>query len=86
MSGGVREPKDALSIAMRHANELLSKMNLSVDGAIARASDIFVDDGEIPYATFESNFYSFLYTRSALRSIHITSGIHRRGARNVRHW
>ena len=43
---------------MRHANELLSKMNLSVDGAIARASDIFVDDGEIPYATFESNFYS----------------------------
>ena len=30
---------------MRHGNELLSKMSLSVDGAIARASDIYVDDG-----------------------------------------
>lgn len=56
---GVREPQDALSIAMRHANELLSKTNLSVDGAIARASEIFVDNGgEIPYATFKPNFYS----------------------------
>ena len=56
---GVREPRDALSIAMRHANELMFKMNLSLDGAIARASAIFVDDGgEIPYATFEPNFYS----------------------------
>ena len=59
MCDGIREPQDALSIAMRHANELLSKMDLSVDGAIAHASNIFVDDaGEIPYATFEPNFYS----------------------------
>ncbi|KAL5489267.1 hypothetical protein EMCRGX_G018338 [Ephydatia muelleri] len=61
MCDGIREPQDALSIAMRHANELLSKMDLSVDGAIAHASNIFVDDaGEIPYATFEPNFYSVL--------------------------
>ena len=34
MCDGLREPQDVLSIAMRHANELLSKMDLSVDGAI----------------------------------------------------
>eukprot|EP00731_Ephydatia_muelleri_P016225 Em0009g649a len=52
MCDGVREPQTVLSIAMRLANELLSKMNLSVDGAIAHASDIFVDDDGEP------NFYS----------------------------
>ena len=44
MCDRTREPQDALSIAMRHANELLSKMDLSVDGAIAHASNKFVDD------------------------------------------
>ena len=41
-------------------------MDLSVDGAIAHASNIFVDDtGEIPYATFEPNFYSgWAHTRN----------------------
>ena len=68
MCDGIREPQDALSIAKRHANELLSKMDLSVDGAIAHASNIFVDDNgaiahasnifvddtdEIPYTIFE---------------------------------
>eukprot|EP00731_Ephydatia_muelleri_P018844 Em0011g884a len=59
MCDGIKEPQDALNITMRHANELLSKMDLSVDDAIAHASNIFVDGtGEIPYATFEPNFYS----------------------------
>ena len=57
MCDGAREPQDALSNAMRHVNDLLSKMNLSVDGAIDFASGICMDDGEIPYATFEPNLY-----------------------------
>ena len=40
---------------MRHANELLSKMDFSLHGAIAHASNMFVVEGsgEVPYTTFE---------------------------------
>ena len=63
---------------MRHANELLSKMDLSVDGAIAHASNIFVDDtGEIPYATFEPNFYSgWAHTRKNMHPELTSTVIH----------
>ena len=52
-----RESQDALSIAMRHTNELLSKMDFSLDGAIAHASNV-EGSGEVPYATFEPSFYT----------------------------
>ena len=54
MCDGKRQSQDALSIAMRHANELLSKMVFSLDGAIDHASNMFVVEGsgEVPYATF----------------------------------
>ena len=40
---------------MRHANELLSKMDFSLHGAIAHTSNMFVVEGsgEVPYTTFE---------------------------------
>ena len=54
MCDGKRESQDALSIALRHANELLSKMVFSLDGAIDHTSNMFVVEGsgEVPYATF----------------------------------
>ena len=57
MCGGAQQCLDALSIAMRHADKLLAQMNLTVPGAIDRASLIGMGD-EIPYSTFEPNFYS----------------------------
>lgn len=52
---GMMMNRDILSIAMRHANGLLAKMDFSVNGAIQRASNLFGD--ETSYATFEPNFY-----------------------------
>ena len=45
MRDGKRESQDALSRAMRHDNDLLSKMGFSLDGAIAHASNMFVVEG-----------------------------------------
>ena len=56
MYGGVVTPKDVLSNAMKHANELLSRMDFSVEGTVDPALKMF--DIAIPYATFESNFYA----------------------------
>ena len=50
MCGGVVTPKDVLSNAMKHANELLSRMDLLVEGSFDWASSMFVP--EITYATF----------------------------------
>ena len=57
---GKRESQDALSIATRHSNELLSKMDFSFDGAIAHASNMLVAEGsgDVPHATFEPSFYT----------------------------
>ena len=43
--------------AMRHAGKLLAQMNLTVSGAIDRASLIGSGD-EVGLANFEPNFYS----------------------------
>ena len=55
--GGEQQCQDALSNAMRHADKLLAQMNLTVSGAINRASHIGTSD-EVTFATFEPNFYS----------------------------
>ena len=57
--GGLHEPKDALSIAMKDANQLLAKMDFTIRGAIDQASSMFLMEGssEIPFASFEPNFY-----------------------------
>ena len=39
--GEVMESHDVLSNAMRHANEMLAKIDFSVDGAITQASNRF---------------------------------------------
>ncbi|KAL5484080.1 hypothetical protein EMCRGX_G020524 [Ephydatia muelleri] len=57
MCDGAQQCLDALSIAMRHADKRLAQMNLTVHGAIDRASFIGTGD-EMPFTTFESNFYS----------------------------
>ena len=63
MCGGAQLCRDALSIAMRHADKLLAQMNLTVSGAIDRASLIGTGD-EMTFSTFEPNFYSgWAYTR-----------------------
>ena len=60
---GAQQCLDALSIAMRHADKLLAQMNLTVHGAIQKASLIGTGD-EMPFTTFEPNFYSgWAYTR-----------------------
>jgi hypothetical protein len=43
---------------MRHADKLLAQMNLTVSGAIDRASLIGTGD-EVGFATFEPNFFLF---------------------------
>ena len=55
--GGEQQCQDALSNAMRHADKLLGQMNLTVSGAIDRASHIGTGE-EVVFATFEPNFYS----------------------------
>ena len=52
--GGLHEPKDALSIAMRHANNLLAKLGFTIRGAIDQASSMFQVEGnsEIPFASW----------------------------------
>ena len=50
MCGGVFTAKDVLSKAMKHADELLSRMDFTLEGAIDRASNMF--DNAINYATF----------------------------------
>ena len=63
--GGVVMSHDVLSNAMKHADQLLSKMDFSVEGAIDRALSMF--DTEVTYATFESNFYSgWAHTRKCM--------------------
>ena len=63
MCDGAEQCLDALSIAMRHVDKLLAQMNLTVYGAIDRASLIGTGD-EMPFTTFEPNFYSgWAYTR-----------------------
>ena len=54
--GGVVMSQDVLSNAMEHANQILSRMDFSVEGAIDHASSMF--DIEMTYANFESNFYA----------------------------
>ena len=54
---GEQQCQDALSNAMRHADKLLAQMNLTISGAIDRASLIGTGD-EVGFATFEPNFYS----------------------------
>ena len=56
MCGGVFTAKDVLSKAMKHADELLSRLDFTLEGAIDRASNMF--DNAINYATFEPNFYA----------------------------
>ena len=54
-----------LSNAMKHANELLSRMDFVIEGAIDRASNML--DTAINYATFEPNFYaSWAHTRKCM--------------------
>ena len=48
---GVKMPRDVLSIAMRHANELVAGMDFSVNGVIDQANHLFGDQSS--YATFE---------------------------------
>ncbi|KAL5479497.1 hypothetical protein EMCRGX_G023024 [Ephydatia muelleri] len=57
--GGLNEPKDALSVAMKYANQLLTKMNFTIRGAIDQASVMFQMEGtsEILFASFEPNFF-----------------------------
>ena len=63
--GGVVMPHDVLSSAMKHANQLLSRMDFSVEGAVDRASSMF--NTEVTYATFESNFYAgWAHTRKCM--------------------
>ena len=75
---GVMESHDALSNAMRHANKLLTKMDFTVDGAIAQASHMF--DPDMTYATFEPNFYTgWAHTRKNMHpdlTSTVTSIIH----------
>ena len=57
--------KDVLSNAMKQANEPLSRMDFSVEGAIDRASNMF--DTALTCATFESNFYpGWAHTRKCM--------------------
>ena len=63
--GGVVMSHDVLSNAMKHADQLLSRMDFSVEGAIDRALSMF--DTEVMYATFESNCYSgWAHTRKCM--------------------
>ena len=39
--GGVVMPHDVLNSAMKHANQLLSRMDFSLEGAVDRASSMF---------------------------------------------
>ena len=66
---GAQQCLDALSIAMRHADKLLAQMNLTVHGAIQKASLIGTGD-EMPFTTFEPNFYSgWAYTRKNMHPL-----------------
>ena len=63
--GGVVMSHDVLSNAMKHADQPLSRMDFSVEGAIDRASSMF--DTEVTYATIESKFYSgWAHTRKCM--------------------
>ena len=68
-----------LSNVMKHANQILSRMDFSVEGAIDRASSMF--DTEMTYATFESNFYAgWAHTRKCMHpelTSKVNSIIHR---------
>ena len=65
MCGGVFTHKDVLSNAMKHANELPSRMYLTVEGAIDQASNMF--DTAIHHAMFEPNFYAgWAHTRKCM--------------------
>ena len=48
--GGLQEPKDTLSIAMRHANNLLATLDFTIRGAINQPSSMFLMESysEIP--------------------------------------
>ena len=59
MCTGTRESWGALSVAMRHADHLLARMDFSITGAIDQTASMFLDDGDTPpYATFEPNFFA----------------------------
>ena len=53
---GLMECRDVLSIAMRHANQLLINMDFSIAGAIENVSNML--EPEMRQTTFESNFYT----------------------------
>ena len=66
MCGGVFTAKDVLSKAMKHADELLSRIDFTLEGAIDRASNMF--DNAINYTTFEPNFYAgWAHTRKDMQ-------------------
>ena len=52
------ESQDAINIAMKHADQLLARMDFSIAGAIDQSASMFLGDGEATYATFEPNFYA----------------------------
>ena len=41
---------------MKHADQLLARMDFSIAGAIDQSASMFLGDGEATYATFEPNF------------------------------
>ena len=56
---GTTQSWDALSVAMRHADQLLARMDFSITGAIDKTASMFlVDSKTSPYATFEPNFFA----------------------------
>ena len=64
---GVVMSQDVLSNAMKHANQILSRMDFSIEGAIDRASSMFDTEMTYMYAIFESNFYaSWAHTRKCM--------------------
>ena len=71
-------PCDVISIAMRHANELLAGIDLSDNGVIDQANNVFGDQSS--YATFESNFNSgWAHTRKNMHpelTSKVNSNIH----------
>ena len=51
---GTTQSWDALSVAMRHADQLLARMDFSITGAIDKTASMFlVDSKTSPYAMFE---------------------------------
>ena len=56
---GITQSWDALSVAMRHADQLLARMDFSITGAIDKTASMFlVDSKTSPCATFEPNFFA----------------------------